>query len=228
MTDAALLLDAGVLLAPRYPRIIEYARSIDVDPGTLLTVLLGIRPYGPDVLPAPVPDPASVRRRCDRGEATWAQALEEIDVVFPRLCGKEWDAAGYGRFLSSGHGFAVRLDAARVVQDAVSSGCEVLVIATGPKEFAAGMAGLIPEGAHVAFTHELGVARPDPTTWFMAAQAAGLATSPDRWCIVADAWESIDALERSTHPGVDSWDAAASDAWLEGVRARLDLPARLP
>jgi len=228
VTARALLLDVGVLLPPRYPRMIEYARSIDVDPGALLTVLLGVRPYDPDTLPAPLPDPESARRRCDRGEATWAQALEEIAADFPRLCGKPWDAAGYGRFLASGPGLAVRLDAARVVRDAARSGCDVVVIATGPAEFAAGMPVLVPDGARLVFTHELGVARPDPAIWAASADAAGIATGPESWCIVADTWESVDALRGtvSGQPGGTAyWDATANDSWVADVRDRLGLPA---
>lgn len=228
MTDRALLLDIGVLLPPRFPRMVEYARSIDVDPGALLTVLLGVRPYDPGTLPAPLPDPGSARRRCDRGEATWAQALEEIATDFPRLCGKPWDVAGYGRFLASGPGLAVRLDAARVVRDAARSGCNVVVIATGPAEFATGMPVLVPDGVRLVFTHELGVARPDPAIWAAAADAAGLTTGPESWCIVADTWESIDALHKTVSGSPDGatyWDGTANDSWVADIRDRLGLPA---
>jgi len=221
VTDSTLLIDAGALMPPRYPRMIAYARSIGVDPGALLTVLLGVRPYPPEVLTAPVPDRDSLRQQCDRGEATWAQALEEMTTLFPHMCGKEWDPQGYGEFLASGPGAALRIDATRVVLDTVSAGREVVVIVTGPAEFAAGMTRVLPSGAHLVFTHNLGLARPDPRVWAAAAEAAHVAADPDSWCIVADAWESVNALEHSDLSRVERWDATADDAWIQPVRQRM-------
>lgn len=224
MSHHTLLIDAGALMPPRYPRMIDYARSINVEPGVLLTVLLGVRPYSPDVLPSPAPDPHSVRRQSDRGAATWAQALDEMTSDFPRLCGKKWDAQGYGRFLASGPGPALMLDATRVVLNALSAGHNVVLVVTGPAEFAPAMAQLLPSGVRPVFTHALGVARPDPRVWIEAAKAANVTGSPDSWCIVADAWESFNALKGSDLTGVSRWDATADDSWVEQVRKRLSLP----
>lgn len=224
VTDGALLLDAGALMPPRYPRMIDYANSIDVDPGVLLTVLLGVRPYSPDDVPAPEPDPNSLRRQCDRGEATWAQALGEMTSLFPLMCGREWDAQGYGHFLASGPGPALRLDACGVVLDAVAAGIDVVIVVTGPAEFAAGMTRVLPEGARIVFSHALGAARPDPRVWVAAAEAAHVTASQGTWCIVTDTWDSHDALGRSDLAPVARWDATADDMWMRQVREQLGLP----
>ena len=143
---------------------------------------------------------------------------------FPRLCGKKWDAQGYGRFLASGPGPALMLDATRVVLNALSAGHNVVLVVTGPAEFAPAMAQLLPSGVRPVFTHALGVARPDPRVWIEAAKAANVTGSPDSWCIVADAWESFNALKGSDLTGVSRWDATADDSWVEQVRKRLSLP----
>ncbi len=226
MTNGTLIIDAGALMPPRYPRMIDYARSIDVDPGALLTVLLGIRPYAPDVVPSPVPDPNSVRRRCDRGEASWAQALEEMTASFPLMCGKGWDARGYGQFLASGPGPALRRDATGLVLDALAAGHGVVIVATGPAEFSAATTQLLPEGPRIVFSHDLGVARPEPGVWPAAAEAAQVPGGPGSWCIVADAWESVDALEHSDLASVACWDATDSDSWIAQVRDRWAVPFR--
>ncbi len=224
MTDGTLLIDAGALMPPRYPRMIDYAHSIDVDPGAMLSVLLGVRPYAPDDVPAPEPNPDSLRRKCERGEATWASALEEMTSNFRLMCGKEWDAQGYGNFLSSGPGPALRLDASGVVLDAMAAGIDVVIVVTGPAEFAAGMTRVLPDGAHIVFSHALGVARPDPRVWLAAADAAHATASQDSWCIVTDAWESHDALGRSDLAHVARWDATADDTWIRQVREHWGLP----
>ena len=202
-------------MSSRYPRLVEYADAIDVDPGWLVTLLTGVRPFPPDVLPAPRSDPESARVRCDRGAASWAQATAEIEREFLRYAGRPWDTAGYARFLSAGPGPSLRLRPARALLALAQAGCSVVVIATAPREFSSAMNGLALPGTSLVHTADLRLARPDPKVWMAAAAAAGVSVGPSKLRIVADAWESVALIESSGMEFARVWLGDDDDEWVE-------------
>jgi hypothetical protein len=215
-----LLIDLGALLPPRYSRLVDFARELDVDPGVLVTLLVGIRPFPPEHIPAPVPDPASARVRCDSGRATWAQALIEIERGFAAAFGREWDVDRYAAHLAKGPGASMRLAPTRAINAIVAAGHPVVAVATGPREFGTAMEGLAPSGVRVVHSWALGIARPDPAVWSAAARAANLPDNPQSLHIVVDAWESGHRLRGAGLTAAGIWDAWAGDAWIDDVTER--------